>query len=286
MAGHAVLSCLGGLPHIFSLKKLFLCLVYASPGGDSMAQGMATGGPQHLGSTTRRDAWWLELLPVMVLLGGFGLYATARAFEGAYYQWGPYLSPFYSPLIDAQHRWWPFSPALLILIWPLGFRATCYYYRKAYYRAFFLDPPACAVGESKRNYRGETAFPLILQNLHRYFFYGAIIFLVFLWKDAIHAFFFGGHFGVGVGTLVLLCNVIFLTVYATSCHSLRHLAGGKLDCFSCAAFGTPRHTAWRGLSFLNQRHALFAWVSLVGVGLADLYVRLVASGAIRDVRLL
>ena len=99
-----------------------------------------------LGSTLRRDAWWVEILPVILLLGGFGLYATLRAFEGKFYEWGPYLSPFYSPLIDPLHHWWKFSPALLILAGPLGFRATCYYYRKAYYRAFFLDPPACAVG--------------------------------------------------------------------------------------------------------------------------------------------
>ena len=107
-----------------------------------------------LGSTLRRDAWWVEILPVIFLLGGFGLYATLRAFEGKFYEWGPYLSPFYSPLIDPHHHWWPFSPALLILAGPLGFRATCYYYRKAYYRAFFLDPPACAVGEpAKRKYQ-------------------------------------------------------------------------------------------------------------------------------------
>ena len=140
------------------------------------------GTPTHLpesrlGSTLRRDAWWSELLPVIIVLGGFGLYATLRAFEGAFYSWGPYLSPFYSPLIDPKHHWWPFSPALLVLGGPLGFRATCYYYRKAYYRAFFLDPPACAVGEpANRKYRGETAFPFILQNVHRYFFYLAIDF--------------------------------------------------------------------------------------------------------------
>src|SRR5258708_8026704 len=112
------------------------------------------------GDTERGDGWWVELLAVVILLGGFGLYATLRAFEGRFYEWGPYLSPFYSPLIDRGHRWWKFSPALLILAGPLGFRTTCYYYRKAYYRAFFLDPPACAVGaSSKRNYKGETAFP-------------------------------------------------------------------------------------------------------------------------------
>jgi hypothetical protein len=235
----------------------------------------------------RRDAWWLELAPVVVVLGLFGVYATFRAFEGAYYEWGPYLSPFYSPLIDPEHRWWPFSPALLILGGPLGFRVTCYYYRKAYYRAFFLDPPACAVGEpGEHRYRGETAFPLILQNLHRYFLYLALVFLVILWYDAVRAFFFDGRPRVGVGSLVLLGNIILLTLYTFSCHSLRHIVGGKVDCFSCAAFGRSRYEAWRGASFLNDHHMLFAWLSLFSVGLADLYVRFVAAGAIRDLRLL
>jgi hypothetical protein len=240
-----------------------------------------------LGSTLRRDNWRLELLPVIILLGGFGVYATLRAFEGKYYEWGPYLSPFYSPLIDPQHHWWPFSPALLILVGPFGFRATCYYYRKAYYRAFFLDPPACAVAEpAKRKYRGETAFPFILQNVHRYFFYLALLFLAFLWYDAIVAFNWNGSFGVGVGSLVLLVNIILLTIYTLSCHSLRHLAGGKLDCFSCATFGGPRHTAWRWLSFLNEHHMLFAWSSLISVGFADFYIRMVRCGVFHDLRLM
>jgi len=240
-----------------------------------------------LGSTLRRDSWWIEIIPVVVVLGGFGIYATLRAFEGTYYSWGPYISPFYSPLIDPQHHWWPFSPALLILLGPLGFRATCYYYRKAYYRAFFFDPPACAVGESSgRHYRGETAFPFILQNVHRYFLYLAVLFLIFLWHDAFRSFFFDSRFGVGVGSIVLTLNVTLLTLYTFSCHSLRHLAGGKLDCFSCASFGRARFSSWRGVSLLNERHMLFAWSSLISVGFADFYVRMVACGAIRDLRLL
>jgi hypothetical protein len=255
-------------------------------GGHPLAETqLRTLEPQRFGSTVRRDAWWLEILPVIIVLGGFGLYATLRAFEGRFYEWGPYLSPFYSPLIDPQHHWWPFSPAILILAGPLGFRATCYYYRKAYYRAFFLDPPACAVSEGKRNYSGETKFPFLLQNAHRYFLYLAILFLFFLWRDAARAFFFDGKFGIGVGTIVLLVNVILLSIYTLSCHSLRHLAGGKLDCFSCSTFGKPRYGAWSAITVLNERHMLFAWVSLFGVGLADLYIRLVASGAIQDVRL-
>ncbi len=248
----------------------------------------ATGAPaagSGFGNTLRRDAWWVEVLPVIVLLGGFGLYATLRAFEGKFYEWGPYLSPFYSPLIDANHRWWKWSPAILILGGPLSFRATCYYYRKAYYRAFFADPPACAVGEPKRSYSGETKFPFILQNLHRYALYLAIVFLAFLWKDAYDAFWWNGKFGMGVGTLVLLVNIILLTTYTLSCHSLRHLAGGKLDCFSCATFGKPRYSAWSFLTRLNERHMLFAWMSLISVGFADFYIRMVASGAFHDVRI-
>jgi hypothetical protein len=250
-----------------------------------MAQ-LEAAGRGHFGATQRRDAWWVEILPVVVVLGLFGLYATLRAFEGAYYEWGPYLSPFYSPQIDAKHHWWKFSPALLILGGPLSFRATCYYYRKAYYRAFFLDPPACAVGESRRGYRGETAFPFVLQNLHRYFLFVALVFLGFLAYDAVRSFSFDGRFGVGFGSLILTANVVLLFLYTFSCHSLRHLAGGKLDCFSCTAFGRARGKAWRWSTVLVERHMLFAWMSLFSVGLADLYVRSVACGAIRDLRLL
>jgi len=245
--------------------------------------GAATGS--QFGTTLRRDAWWVEIIPIIVLMGGFSIYATWRGFEEKFFSWGPYLSPFYSPLIDVHHHWWPFSPAFLILGGPLGFRATCYYYRKALYRAFLADPPACAVGEPRHSYSGETKFPFILQNLHRYFLYLAVLFLAFLWHDAVKAFFFDGKFGVGVGSLVLTLNVSLLSLYTFSCHSLRHLAGGKLDCFSCATFGKPRYGAWRAISFLNERHMIFAWCSLISVGSADFYIRMVSSGAIPDVRL-
>jgi hypothetical protein len=251
-----------------------------------MAGESVTVSQGHFVGTLRRDAWWIEILPAALLLGAFGIYATFRAFEGAYYAWGPYLSPFYSPLIDPQHHFWPWSPALLILAFPLGFRTTCYYYRKAYYRAYFMDPPACAVGERKRNYCGETKFPFILQNLHRYFLYAAIIVLGFLWYDAIIAFFLDGHFRVGVGSIIMLVNVVLLSTYTLSCHSLRHLVGGKIDCFSCTSMGSPRHTGWRAISILNERHMLYAWCSLISVGLTDLYIRLVAAGVLRDITIL
>ena len=240
-----------------------------------------------IGSTgaLRREAW-LNNLPFIIVLSAFGIYTTWRAIMGRFYYTAPYLSPCYSPLIDPEHHWWPFSPAILILGGPLGFRLTCYYYRKAYYRAFFLDPVGCAVSESHKSYSGERRFPFILQNVHRYFFYVAVFFVAFLWYDAILAFDFNGTFGIGVGSLIMLANIILLTTYTFSCHSLRHLVGGKLDCFSCATFGKPRHSIWGGVTKLNEHHMFWAWVSMISVGVTDLYIYLVASGAIRDIRLL
>src|SRR5262249_6674444 len=150
------------------------------------------------------------------------------ALQGQYYTYGPYLSPFYSPELwgPSEHAWFgkklpiwpdwlPYSPAILILGIPVGFRMTCYYYRGAYYKAFWADPPNCAVGEPRKSYLGERYFPLIVQNGHRYFLYLATIFIFLLAYDAIKGFWFKSangtsSFGVGVGSLVLLLNVILL----------------------------------------------------------------------------
>ena len=248
-----------------------------------MASTTPVAEPRGFGVTQRRDAWWLQPLAVAAGLGAFGIYSMWAAWQGNNYAWGPYLSPFYSPLILVD--WWSWSPAFLILWAPLGFRATCYYYRKAYYRAFFLDPPACAVGEfGEHRYCGENKFPFVIQNMHRYFTYVALLFLVFLWHDAYQALFFDDGFGVGVGTLVLTANAALLSGFTLGCHALRHLVGGKMDTFhggTCAV----RHSCWKGVTRLNEHHMFWAWISLFWVGFADLYVRLVASGVITDVRL-
>ena len=236
-------------------------------------------------ATERRDAWWLAPAAQGLLLAVLIGYANWAAFQGNNYQAGGYLSPLYSPLIVVP--WFPLSPAFLILLPPVLFRATCYYYRKAYYRSYFLDPPACAVGELRgHGYRGETAFPLILQNLHRYLFYITAVYLIFLWHDVFNATRFEGGFGLGVGTLVILANTVALTLYSFSCHSARHLIGGNLDCFSCSAFTRARHDVWKRASLLNEHHMAFAWTSFVSVCSADLYVRLVASGVLHDLRLI
>lgn len=252
--------------------------------------GGARGGPDV--ATLRKDRYWIQPVVTLVVLTSFVGYASWAAFVNKDYfvHASNLISPFYSPCLASSCTsgstigptisWWTLSPALLILIFPLGFRMTCYYYRKAYYRAFWMAPPACAVSDAHGSYSGETKFPLLFQNAHRYFFYFGLIFNVLLTYDAIKAFDqprFG--FGISVGTVVLLVNATLLWLYSLSCHACRHLCGGGVKQFSKAPI---RHKIWKTLSPLNGKHMLFAWVSLCFVAFTDLYVRLVASGAIHD----
>ena len=183
--------------------------------------------------------------------------------------------------------WWPaflpFSAAMLILWAPGGFRFTCYYYRGAYYKAFWADPPSCTVGEPRKSYWGERSFPLIIQNIHRYFLYLALIFIVILAVDAYHAVWFDGHFGIGIGTLVMIVNPILLGCYTLGCHSLRHLVGGRLDEMSKKPM---RKSCYDCVSTLNRKHMLWAWMSLFWVGFTDIYIRMCAMGIWHDVRII
>jgi hypothetical protein len=237
---------------------------------------------------SRRDTWWMRPLLTVIVLGSFVIYATWRGLENQFFEVGPYLSPFYSPLlpIDLRIGGWNISPAAYIIAFPLLFRLTCYYYRLAYYRAFFWDPPACAVQEPslRKRYTGEREFPFILQNLHRFAFYVAVIFIFILGYDAIRAFFFDGRFGIRLGSLIFAVNIVLLVLYTFSCHSFRHLIGGGINCYSCSNAYKTRHGIWQRVSLLNARHGLFAWCSLFSVALTDLYVRLVASGTLPDPR--
>jgi hypothetical protein len=253
--------------------------------------------------TLRQDRWWVAPAVSFGVMFSFVVYATWAAFVNGDYYIRPYLSPFYSPCVatvcggDSHQRihgatgvphlgivgpWWAISPAIIILIVPLGFRLTCYYYRRAYYRAFWLSPPACAVAEPHKRYSGETRFPLILNNIHRYFFYlGLLLNMVLTW-DAIEAFIdqrspaIGGGY-VGVGSFVLLINAVLLWSYSLSCHSCRHIVGGRLKHFSRHPI---RFRFWGLVSKLNARHMQIAWASLVWVALTDVYVRLAASGTL------
>ena len=244
--------------------------------------------------TSRRDKWWIQPVAVFLGLSIFIVYSTWAALQGQHYRFVNYLSPFYSPEVfgDPERSWFGLRPAWLpvwvtgamVILWaPGGFRLTCYYYRGAYYKAFWADPPSCTVGEPRKSYLGERSLPLILQNVHRYFLYLALAFLFLLAHDVWNAFWFDGHFGVGVGTLVLLANVVLLSCYALGCHSLRHLIGGFRDRLS----GVPvQKRAYDCVTCLNVRHMLFAWCSLFSVGFADLYVRLCSMGIWRDWRIL
>jgi hypothetical protein len=253
------------------------------------------------GQTSRRDLWWVQPLAVFLGFAAFIVYSTWAAFQGEHYTFGNYLSPFYSPEIygNSPHSvlgprpdWWPswllFSPALLILWAPGGFRFTCYYYRGAYYKAFWADPPSCTVGEPRKSYRGENSFPLIVQNIHRYFLYLALVFLVILAHDAWKAMWFEDAtgavtFGIGVGTLVLTINPILLGCYTLGCHSLRHLVGGGIDRLSEKPL---RQSSYNCVSCLNRRHMLWAWMSLFWVAFSDIYVRMCSMGVWSDWRLL
>jgi len=248
------------------------------------------------GQTSRRDNWWVSPLLVFLGFGSFIVYATWAAFQGNHYTSGPYLSPFYSPeffgdsphaLFGPKPAWWPpfmpFSPALLILWAPGLFRFTCYYYRGAYYKAFWADPPACAVSEPRSGYRGEKLLPLVLHNVHRYIFYCATAVWLFLFYDAIKAFMFPDGFGIGVGTIVLCVNVVLLGGYAWGCHCSRHLMGGVLDTITSSPL---RHKLYDAVSWLNANHKVWAWASLFSVALADIYVRLCSMGVLTDRRIL
>ncbi len=236
--------------------------------------------------TDRQDMWWVEPLITVITLTAFGIYTLWIAFARSHYESGPYLSPMYSVPLPGIHpgdlNGLPFPPAFLWLWIPLGFRATCYYYRKSYYRAFFWDPPACAVPELRKSYVGERQFPFVLNNLHRYFWYFSVLVVVFLWVDTIKAFWYEGHFFLGLGSLIMLANIVLLSYYTFSCHAWRHIAGGCLNCFSK---NKTRYNLWQRITHLNEQHGFWAWTSMMSVWFTDIYIRLCSHGVITDLKI-
>lgn len=267
--------------------------------GRSRAGVTAPGRAQLPPGTARTDRWWLAPLTTATVLGVFIVYTTVRLFMGDYYYSTEhhYLTPLYSPCLSAScvpgsshfgqplPAFPPFLP-LAILVFPIlaGFRLTCYYYRKAYYRSYFLSPPGCAVPDARRySYTGKNRFPLVLQNSHRYFFYAASVVLLINFYDMALAFHGEAGFGVGLGNLIMVGNWLMLAGYTWSCHSCRHAVGGRLRHFSRHPV---RYWLWTRVTKLNEKHAPFAWISLVTVMVLDAYIMSVSAGWIPDPRLI
>lgn len=244
------------------------------------AQMKNTTDNAHPGLTQRQDFWWF--LPAVMIVSGLvaTVYLTWSALFAHDYAWGPYVSPLYHvPFVPS---WWPFSPAFLLLWIPAGFRLTCYYGRKVYHRAVFGSPIACSVEEPyRKKYSGESKLPFVLNNLHRYFLYFAIILLAMHWFEFMRTIIYDGHLYLGIGTLLALVDTVALTFYVSGCHSLRHLVGGGKRCMvGCGDCPKKkiRYKLWKGVTFFNAVHNKWFWLSLFSVAVADLYIRLLAMG--------
>ena len=271
---------------------------------------MDTSAPHATGAlaTQRRDLWWVEPAIIFTILLGFVMYATLRILEGNtlatrffevdnghYHYLSPFGTPDLTPFVPAVMASIPVvgvfftNPAFLILPIPAGFRFTCYYYRKAYYRAFVARPAACGVEAVKGiKYRGEKGL-MVFQNVHRYFLYLAMLVTFFLAWDTIrgiwvpnmtvdgatgeHIRVAGNHLYFGIGNAIMVVNVILLSAFTFGCNSFRHLVGGKLDCYSCDAISQTRYTWWQYVTRLNTKHAVWAMASLFSVALTDVYIR-------------
>ena len=269
-----------------------------------MAPETATAHPNSFLGTQRRDLWWVEPAIVFTILVGFVAYATFRVLEGnteatRYFEVDNgdyhYLSPFGTPdltfLIPAAVSDFVgglpaigvfgvallANPAFLILPVPAGFRFTCYYYRKSYYRAFVARPAACGVEATKgKKYKGERGL-MVLQNIHRYFLYLAILVTVFLAYDAIRGIWTPHGLYFGIGNVIMVVNVVLLCAFTFGCNSFRHLVGGGIDCYSCDAISQTKYTFWQYVTRLNQKHAFWAMASLFSVALTDVYIRWVGQ---------
>ncbi len=245
--------------------------------------------------TLREDRWWLPSLVTVLGLGAWLAYSFTRVFlqENYWVADYHYLTPYYSPCVsegcipEAAHfgtflpdAWWmPYAAVSLPFL--LLFRLTCYYYRKAYYRSFWASPPACAVAEPHGKYTGETRFPLLGQNLHRYAFYAALVISLINTYDAILAFHSPTGFGFGLGNVILLVNVIMLWAYTLSCHSCRHIVGGRIRHFSEHPL---RYRAWSVVSLLNGKHMELAWITLGTLAVTDFYIMALSAGWFSDLR--
>lgn len=215
--------------------------------------------------------WRLWAFVFIIILAGGALFLyPVGIYKG-------YVDPFYSPTV------------LVIPVVAL-FRISCYAYRKDYYRHVFRHPLACIDGirfdDNRKGYSGEKTF-FGLNNYHRYFLYAGIALLPFFYYDFyVSLTYIPGEFILRLGSLLIIINAIFLTLWTLSCHAFRHLTGGHVDCFSCKAAGNARKKFFNGQSALNRYHEQFAFISLIIVIGVDLYIRGLMAGLPLDFTLL
>ena len=243
------------------------------------------------GKTQRIDNWWNQPAMMAAALGMAMLYTALRVIvlDGSiHYENHRVTSPIFSPDVlhlfhITNHPGW-MNSAMLILWIPFGFRGTCYYMRKVYHRTFFQNPTACMVAKPEINhgvgYSGERGV-FIINNIHRYMLYLAVIILSMKYYDVIHTMRFDGSWGFSLGTLILAFESFLLTMYVVSCHAFRHLFGGSLDQWR-GGISSVAGWLFRFSSRHNASHNLWFWTSLTMVFLGDIFVLSVAEGLISD----
>ena len=233
---------------------------------------VAAAPPAAAPRSERVDRWWVEPLLVVLVLTGFSIYALWAALQNANYYAAPYLSPFYSPCLDDQLRARDAAADRLVVEPLAGLPDPRRPARVPGHLLLLPQAPTTARSSGRRrpapsrtprtSYSGETRFPFILQNLHRYFFWLSLVVLAFLWWDAIWRSASRTASASGLGTLVLMANAVLLSLYSFSCHSCRYLCGGYLDSFEEAPI---RYLLWRITQPPERAPRLFAWISLFGV---------------------
>ena len=269
-----------------------------------MGEGIKLPVLNGLGRTNRIDNWLRQPLAMGIALTAAMIYTAVRLFlypDTIHYEvnGATVMSPIFSPNVlewelfglkewgETDAPSWV-NAAILVLWIPFGFRGTCYYMRRVYYRTFFASPVACWVDEPEINkkigYKGEKRL-FIFNNLHRYFLYAAMIILVIKWWDVTHTLHFtegaAQGWGICIGTLVMGFEAFLLTMYVTSCHALRHLAGGVLDRWT-SPIAKLRGKLFGRISVLNRSHGFWFWTSLTFVFLGDLWVLAVDAGMVSD----
>ena len=202
-------------------------------------------------------------LITFIVFSSFVVYVTWALLQGEHYHYGNYLSPLYSPELfgDSPHAvFGPWTLAVADPVHPLFAGDADPGLPAGVPHDLLLLPRRLlqgVLGRSRRLRRRRAArrataarpsCRCIIQNVHRYALYFALLFIVLLSIDVVQGFRFNdaatgdATFGIGVGSLVLLINVVLIAGYTLGCHSFRHLVGGMLDTLSRSPASARRPT--------------------------------------------